>query len=546
MSEELKKYRAELEAQLKNAKEEREKLLEKATKGEKLTLKENSQNKKLAEKIKDLESRLDQFYGYDLYDQMKKNIKKLGNDKTSADEKNSLRDKLTDMFKRLNENAIKLLKKETNLSDDEIKDIAATEGKINRDLDELEKELENAKKRNYKTKDIEKDIEEKKDLLKLVQEFREVYIPEVDYLASLDIISNSTDNKEKQDEIKEASKYFERLKKDKLDKLNEDVKSFKMKKEKETKDDEEKKSLRERTKEKSKQLGETLKENWKKVAIVSGAILLAIVAFLIAMGLIKNNSNKNSQNNNSTNQEDTDLTNNSTNQDNDKLYTAVAEQFGYDYETAKELTDQALAIANTGFFDPNEYSTSNIVEITDAVNNKTIYLTENAALDQAINAQLTGIYNNYMYGTITDTDLKKVTALNHFAKDNSELDKFLTTYSSLLYDVLYYQFDEEQSVKAKNAMYEFLNVFANSYAGYIPADSELTAASVNSYSSAVMTNTFNWEIAYETFVRPMMSAFPTEATQNEWTCLQINMLSNHEKWVQLNCTEDVTLTLGGK
>ena len=87
-------------------------------------------------------------------------------------------------------------------------------------------------------------------------------------------------------------------------------------------------------------------------------------------------------------------------------------------------------------------------------------------------------------------------------------------------------------------MYNYLNVFANTYAGYVVKE-EFT----NPNENAIVEDTFDWNIAYISFVRPLMSMYVTPENAEAYGCLQINMLSNYERWAQANGC-DHTLILG--
>ena len=71
----------------------------------------------------------------------------------------------------------------------------------------------------------------------------------------------------------------------------------------------------------------------------------------------------------------------------------------------------------------------------------------------------------------------------------------------------------------------------------------------NPNENAIVTDTFDWNIAYNTFVKPLISMYITEENVEDYACLQINMLSNYEQWAQANgcyLEDEQSLTLGGE
>ena len=211
-------------------------------------------------------------------------------------------------------------------------------------------------------------------------------------------------------------------------------------------------------------------------------------------------------------------------------------------EEAYDLINRAYKIYQSGFY--GEVPLNQIIQVLDAINDQDINRVENAALDQSINAALTEIYNHYAYGKIVEADLNKVNALEYFARDNTELDKILETYQGLLYNLLASQGDAAKTEAARNAILEFLEVFANSRAGFVPEDTTLSTESIAKYPSANITDPFQWGIFWESFCKPMFSAFISQGRINEWICLQENILSAYEQWVKIYLCEDTTLTLG--
>ena len=234
---------------------------------------------------------------------------------------------------------------------------------------------------------------------------------------------------------------------------------------------------------------------------------------------------------------------------------AIVEAFNVDYvldyenartihnitaEKAVDYVNRSYKIAETKFYD--EASIDDIVAVLKAVDDKQTFMLENNAENQSITAGLTSIYNNYSFtNEAHEEDITKLDALKYFAEEGTELDLFLTDYAELCKDVLKAKGDTKLSEETKQNMYNYLDVFANTYAG-----NKNDVANIN--ETAVLENTYDWAVAYNSFIKPFISTFITEKNVEDYACLQINMLSNYEQWAQVNgCyleTEE-EMTLGG-
>jgi len=220
-----------------------------------------------------------------------------------------------------------------------------------------------------------------------------------------------------------------------------------------------------------------------------------------------------------------------------EVYELTQEKYQITMETAVDYVNRAKEIQKTGFY--TDATIIDIVNVIAAIDNKVLFTIENIELMQSINAPLTEIYNSYQYGTLTENDKIKLDSLLYFSSNNSNLDKFLTEYTFIVKQILNSKDDAETSKKAKDDMYNFLNTFANSYAGYLP-EGEIE----NPVQNAIVKDTFDWNIAYTSFVRPLMSMYITPENAEKFGCLQITMLSTYEQWAKdNNC--NATLTLGG-
>lgn len=437
----------------------------------------------------------------------------------------------------------------------------------------LENGLEFAKIRNLETKDIETEIDKKKTLLKQYSEVINKY----DNQQNANLISDKkklldkynliidelivSKNKELESKMKNSSgkkgsshnnpdddkdKTF----KEKLEEFKNNIKTkvddTKAKAKAKTED------LKAKTKAKLNKTDEELEQSVKTGLKITGVVLLAVVIFVICRGCAKNNNNNN--NNELTSGEPTtshsdgvldpnSIVNLPEEYQNPVYIQDIKNAYNLTDEEVNDLINRAYKIYESGFY--NEGTALNeIIGVLDAINNQEINRTENANEDQSINASLTDVYNHYAFGTVTETDLNKIATLPYFAKEGTELRKALTTYSELMGNLIACKGDEEKTKAAKAELFKFLEVFANSRAGYIPADTELLAENISKYSSAIMTDTFSWGIFYETFVKPLLSAGIDMEELPKWIQLQININSAYEQWVELYYCEGTELTLG--
>lgn len=216
-------------------------------------------------------------------------------------------------------------------------------------------------------------------------------------------------------------------------------------------------------------------------------------------------------------------------------YQTAYETYNLSGVEAVDYVNRAYLISRTNFY--QDATINEIVEVLNAVNNKE--LVANDALNQSINNGLTEIYNNYAFTEEENTqDSNKIDALMYFAKEDTDLDNFLTEYSQLVENILNAKGNAEETEVAQRDMYNFLSTFALGYAGN-------TTNIENMNENAIVTDTADWNMAYESFVKPLMSMYITENNLNEYIELQSYLAEINENWKQTN-TAEYTLSLGGK
>lgn len=216
-------------------------------------------------------------------------------------------------------------------------------------------------------------------------------------------------------------------------------------------------------------------------------------------------------------------------------------------EKAVDYVNRAYEINKTNFY---EGATINeIVEVVMAIDEKNIFKSDNAALDNSINNVISEAVIDFNDNKGTDEMVAKMGALPHFAKAGSDLEAFLKEYSTILQSIIKNTNNKEEFYAAQNRMYTYLYAFVNAHNGYVEEGSDIV---VN--ENAIVKDTFDWYLAYQSFVRPAWTLFMPNLEKNpEHTelynnliCLQETILgiTKLEPYVQY-CHEQ-ELTLGGE
>lgn len=594
--EKIRKYKAELEKELEELNAERNTLFDKVKNGEILSKKEAKRNQELVPMIKDIEEKLESFKSLDLLDNMKSSLTSLAQSKTTKAEKEKIIKKLLSQFKKINKTIEEDMKNQSDLTDKDLRDLSKVKSDINAELSELKVELRIAKRKDYETSDIEAEIEDKEYILELIENYENDLLNITEVESDLNKLANSSTPKAlqtiiiaKYSGIINSHKEYYAKDIDALLSSIEDVNDEYDMDEEPNKENKE--SLKSRTKEKLAKVSDTLYNKRMVILGVCGTVALCAGIIIAARSFSK--YNENSKNNeedidNKTTIEQTyeeankeiinDLKNKGYNEyvamlmaknfSNDTIealktnpyieavenYATVSEfniDYIMDYENARTIynltSDKAVDYVNrsakiqeTGFY--NDATINEIVAVVKAIDDQNIIIAENGQLENSIRETLSEIYNNYQFtANSSEEDVKKLEAFKYFAKEDSDLDRFLTKFATLTQNVLNSKNDNKKSNAAKQEIYIYLDTFANTFAG-------------NSYDienpdeDAIVTDTYNWNMSYHSFIRPLMSMFITEDNAFDWECLSINMVSNYEQWALVNvCTiEQESRTLGGK
>ena len=534
-------YRMKLEAELKGTdntiglEDQLEELKERYSENGALSIIERNKLKKITARIEAIKDYFKKCEELIKYEQAKLVLKELTS-KLTKEEKQAKIEELTNILKNMNSSIKKEIAEKLGC---EVKDLDINKAKknIEEDLMALETNKVVLEKRNENADHIEDEISDQKDLLDLIENYLNTNLDENQIRSDLKTLSNSKTKKEEKEAIfNKYQKIIEDLEKELASELSE------------TENKEKNKKVRkEEIKDLSNKLTNWFKEHKRRILAVTGSVILLISITMIC----KSCKNANTK------------TSNTVSEATMREWTKTLMEMGFDELTATrfahtpgfnldylgnyldainsgiieidkavDYVNRAYKIQETKFFD--DASILDIVEIIDGINRQ-----ENKKIEStSIIGTLTDIYNKYQYQTLTQEDVNKLDAFLYFAKDDSDLDKFLTEYASIAKQVLNAKNDKENSNKAKNDMYNYLNVFANTYAGYV-VEGEFTNPNIN----AIVKDTDDWAIAYASFVRPLISMNITPENAEAFGCLQINMLSNYEQWAQVNGC-DHTLTLG--
>lgn len=352
--------------------------------------------------------------------------------------------------------------------------------------------------------------------------------------------------------------------------------------------DNNKKSLKERTKEKLNAVGNFFSRNRKKIIAIGSTAVLCVTIALVAKSCSKDieNSKNNDDLDNKTNIEQTyenankevieALVNKGYSEYaamlmaenfNDTTLKALQnvpyieevenyvtdKEFNLDYlndyenarntynltsDKAVDYVNRSVKIQETGFYD--EASINEIVEIVMAIDNKNLFMQENANLAQSFNTSFNRIVDNYLFGTTTEEDLTKLDALQYFAKEGSDLDLFLTDFGSLAKEKIL----NPNDLDTKNKMYTYMAVFALSVNGFTNTDEDINISKLYN-SNAQLDDYFDWYMAYNSFIAPL---YPTLIGENEFEYYEelqnIMLTALQDPQFEMVCGEESSL--GGR
>lgn len=561
----IEEYKTQLTTKLKEAQDERKALVDKVSKGESLSRKENKRNQQLAEIIAELQKKLDLFREVDLYNGILKGFEDLANSKLSADAKNKIIASLLKTFKSLNKEADKELADLTGLSAKELKDLSSTKTKLETELKELEKELKAAEKRGFDTKAIQEEIDEKKAILEHIENYLKGQVDLVQLEADLKTIANSKTKKADKDAI------IEKYKKDIELSRNSALEDIVIEMENDKKAEEEKKEkrkfLKARTKKENEEKDNILKRISKKTWLIILTIILAIILIFIAKSCSKQINNTPTGDTKDpygieTMYKNADKTklkklvdkgyseylavvmlNNLPNDVIDTLlqvpYIAAIEEYAQakdlnlnyieDYEDARikyEITadkavdyvNRAYQIQATGFYP--DATINEIVEVVMALDNKTLFTTNNANLAQSFNTSFNGVVEHALFGNTTADDVKKLDALQYFATEGSDMDLFLTEFATITQKVLANPTDEA----AKKEAYNYIATFALTLNGFKNTDEDIKIEQPYS-TNAQVKDYYDWYMAYNSFIAPLYPLYINDTNYPEFEYLQYVMIT---------------------
>ncbi len=166
-------------------------------------------------------------------------------------------------------------------------------------------------------------------------------------------------------------------------------------------------------------------------------------------------------------------------------------------EDAVDFVNRSYKIAATNFYEGA--SIDDIVKVVMSIDNKDLYKYDNGNLAQSFNTAFNPIVNNFLFNSPTTEDINKMDALQYFAKDGSDMDKFLTRFGSLAKNVLANPTQENQ-----DKLFNFINIFALSFAGYSNVDLEKVLTNDKDYNEdAIVIDYIDWFVAYNSFIAPL-------------------------------------------
>lgn len=593
--ENAKEYLKKLKERLQEAKDERLTLIEKVNNGEKLTAKDNKRNQELAMLIKDFEQKLSKFNELKVCSDISNNLEKLGNSSLSRDEKDTLIKEVIKKFQIIIDGSLEDLKSITGLEDAEINDLKNTKSKIETEIKDLEEELKIAKKRGFKTTEIENDIEEKKDIVEKIDSYLSSNLNKTTLECELKKLSLSkTKKSEKTAILDKYQTIIEDYSKPILTEIDEDRKEFELK-EAEIEKKKAKKEKKVKTKEEKEKKDGFFKKNWKKIVKITTGVI-GVTALLVTLKQCeKTNTNTPSTEEPSkepysieTMYENTNrlLINSLVNKGYDE-YSAVliangfnentidtlknipaipfvvnyvnTEDFKIDYvneyekirtmyditpDKAVDYINRSYLIEETNFF--TDTTIYEIAEILMAIDNKELYTNDNASLAQAFNTSFNSVVENYLFGTTDETDIRKIDALQYFAANGTDFDKFLTQFGALSNNILNAQGNVEATKKAQDEIYNYVATFALSLNGFNNKDEDINIKEPYN-TNAQVNNYYDWFMAYNSFIAPLYPTFISVSEDNliQFEELQYIMLTAMESpEFQTLCGE--SLSLGGE
>lgn len=178
-----------------------------------------------------------------------------------------------------------------------------------------------------------------------------------------------------------------------------------------------------------------------------------------------------------------------------------------DYENARTIfnttTDKAIdyvnrayKISETNFFEGA--TIQEIASVVEMIDMKRV-ARDNNYLDNILNTSFNSIVENYFFGNLSEKDNKKIEALKLLAKDNSDMDKFLTQLATLTQKVL----KDTKNEKNKSDLANHIIIFGRGVNGF-NNHPEFDTNDKEFNENARVDDFFDYYIAYQSFVKPII------------------------------------------
>lgn len=165
-------------------------------------------------------------------------------------------------------------------------------------------------------------------------------------------------------------------------------------------------------------------------------------------------------------------------------------------EDTVDYVNRSANILATGFF--KEADIDDVTEILYCMDNKMLFTNGNVSVTSPIVNELNDILANYVYGTPVDGEASRLDAFKYFAKEDSDLDRFFTQAATLYQNIV----NNPAKQEYKNALMDFLDVYAHAICGVITTPESLTSNDKLN-ESAILNDHYDYYIAYKAMVAPL-------------------------------------------
>ena len=187
-----------------------------------------------------------------------------------------------------------------------------------------------------------------------------------------------------------------------------------------------------------------------------------------------------------------------------------------------DMKNRASEIAKTEFF--SDLYNSDIVKLLEVIDSKQLDSLEYANFKQISITTFNQIMINYFTDSLTENDINKLNALRYYAKDNSDLDRFLETYTTLLQDILRNPYNQT----FKDKMIDYIRVFADSINGFTENSTVLTSDGTFN-ENAIVNDYLDWAMVYDGIINPTTPFMVSRTVENiDGSILENIMFLNDE------------------